>query len=222
MPVTEPSAIRPTPRTVIRLVEGSPVVSARPREAGVRSRSVPSSVTNGVHREQAHFPAEQPSAGQDPRLSPADVDPRRARHPRRSPPQGPREALRLIAGRVLPARHRLRRPSDFAATVRAARSGSRTLVVHARRPSTRTGQPVRVGFVVSKAVGNAVVRNRTKRRLRALVAQRIGGWPSGVDIVVRAAPPSAAASFAVLGEALDASFERVLPRVADLPSKVAR
>lgn len=74
---------------------------------------------------------------------------------------------------------------------------------------------MRVGFVVSKAVGNAVVRNRTKRRLRALVAQRLAALPAGVDVVVRAGPSSAAASYATLGDALDACLERVLPRVVE-------
>jgi len=52
---------------------------------------------------------------------------------------------------------------------------------------------VRVGFVVSKAVGNAVVRNRVKRRLRHLVRERLGDVPAGVNLVVRALPRSASA-----------------------------
>lgn len=111
---------------------------------------------------------------------------------------------------MLPARHRLRRSSDFAATVRSARSGSRILVVHAHRSSTRTGQPVRVGFVVSRAVGNAVVRNRTKRRLRALAAQRIGALPEGLDVVVRAAPAAAQCDSGQLAQALDRCLERAV------------
>jgi len=77
------------------------------------------------------------------------------------------------ARRVLPARHRLRSSSDFAAVFRGARgaggsrSGSRFIVVHVTSTDARAGQPPRVGLVVSKTVGNAVVRNRTKRVLRA-------------------------------------------------------
>ena len=75
---------------------------------------------------------------------------------------------------MLPAPNRLRERSDFATAIRApgaTRAGSRILVVHANVTDSRAGLPPRVGFVVSKAVGNAVVRNRMKRRFRALVRE---------------------------------------------------
>ena len=77
------------------------------------------------------------------------------------------------------------------------------MVVHAHRTDARAGLPPRVGFVVSKAVGGAVVRNRVKRRLRALMAARIGTVPAGYDVVVRANPAAPRASYAELGADLD-------------------
>jgi len=59
-------------------------------------------------------------------------------------------------------------------------------VVHANVTDARAGQPPRIGFVVSKAVGNAVVRNRTKRILRALMSARVRQLPDGVDVVIQA------------------------------------
>ena len=53
-------------------------------------------MTGDTDREQAHFPAEQPQARQDARLSAAHADARRSRHPRCAPPQGSRGAVRLI------------------------------------------------------------------------------------------------------------------------------
>jgi len=47
-----------------------------------------------------------------------------------------------------------------------------------------------VGFVVSKAVGNAVTRNRVKRRLRHLVVPLLAG-SRDVEVVVRALPAAA-------------------------------
>ena len=59
----------------------------------------------------------------------------------------------------------------------------------ARRPSPR------IGFIVSGALGNAVTRNRVKRRLRHLAAAQVtdpaGIDPTGMDIVVHALPQAA-------------------------------
>jgi ribonuclease P protein component len=91
---------------------------------------------------------------------------------------------------VLPRAARLNSSGDFRSTVRrGVRVGRPSLVLHAGSTPGRDG--VRVGFVVSKAVGNAVTRNRVKRRLRHLAAAELGGTPRGVDVVVRALPRSA-------------------------------
>lgn len=57
--------------------------------------------------------------------------------------------------------------ADFVAASRADRQSSRSVVVQMRDRGDPDG-PVRVGFTCSKKVGNAVARNRAKRRLRAL------------------------------------------------------
>ena len=94
--------------------------------------------------------------------------------------------------RVLPAASRMRRSADFERAVRrGARSGRESLVVHLAGDPLDHG-PVVVGFVVSKAVGNAVVRNRVKRRLRAVLSHRIDQLPEGGRLVVRALPRSSA------------------------------
>mgnify|MGYP006339604597 FL=1 len=48
--------------------------------------------------------------------------------------------------------------------------------------------PSRAGFVVSKAVGGAVRRNRVKRQLRHLISARLASSPFALDVVVRALP----------------------------------
>ncbi len=117
---------------------------------------------------------------------------------------------------MLPAPNRLRERAEFTSAVRAlrgSRAGSRLLVVHAHQTDARAGLPPRVGFVVSKAVGGAVVRNRTKRRLRAVVAQRLARIPTGTDVVVRANPAAAQASSRELAEALDPLVHKVIGRL---------
>lgn len=69
------------------------------------------------------------------------------------------------------------------------RVGRPTLVLHALRTQ---GMPSRAGFVVSKAVGNAVTRNRVKRRLRHLTADALSASRLSLDVVVRALPDAAA------------------------------
>jgi ribonuclease P protein component len=69
--------------------------------------------------------------------------------------------------------------------------------------------PCRVGFVVSRAVGPAVTRNRVKRRLRHLVRARVDRLQDGSLLVVRALPASAGATFSDLGAELDRCLARV-------------
>ncbi|MBI2886531.1 MAG: ribonuclease P protein component [Chloroflexi bacterium] len=61
-------------------------------------------------------------------------------------------------------------------------------------------QVSRFGFVASKHLGGAVVRNRFKRRMREIV--RLAGIRAGFDIVVIARPPAALSSYQVLREEL--------------------
>jgi ribonuclease P protein component len=108
---------------------------------------------------------------------------------------------------VLPASHRLRSTAEFGVTVRRGRrAGTRTLVVHVARPSSEG--PVRVGFVVGKPVGGAVVRNRTKRRLRALVRPLLPQVLPGALVVVRANPPAAGVDTSVLQRDLVSALTR--------------
>lgn len=119
---------------------------------------------------------------------------------------------------MLPREKRVRTPADFSQTLRSgARTGRRNVVVSAHLfEPTGAGAasgPVRVGFVVSKAVGNAVVRNRVKRRLRAAVAAQLNGpldgHPGGT-VVVRALPPSATAGWNELKKDLDSALAGAL------------
>ncbi|WP_238368820.1 ribonuclease P protein component [Mesobacterium pallidum] len=64
-----------------------------------------------------------------------------------------------------PAPEILRNRSDFLAAAQARRQGTPSMMVQARRRGDGDDR-VRVGFTCSKKVGNAVARNRAKRRLR--------------------------------------------------------
>ena len=110
---------------------------------------------------------------------------------------------------MLAADNRLRDTEAFRRTVRTGRRvGSPILVVHLGAPAD-VG-PVRVGLVVSRAVGNAVVRNRVKRRLRHLLREQIEAVPAGSDVVVRALPPTAELSSSELRTELSRCLDRAL------------
>jgi ribonuclease P protein component len=107
---------------------------------------------------------------------------------------------------VLARDQRMRSGEDFRHTIRRGRRAAQpTLVTHV---VPGTDGPTSVGFVVSKAVGSAVVRNRVKRRLRHLMRERVDALPAGTRVVVRALPPSAPATSADLGTALDVALRR--------------
>jgi ribonuclease P protein component len=123
---------------------------------------------------------------------------------------------------MLAAAHRLRRREEFSAAVRAGRrAGSGVLVVHLTTaagadngagrvvvpgPSGTVTAPSRAGFIVPKAVGNAVIRNRVQRRLRHLMRDRLGALPAGTDVVVRALPGSGTTPYPRLEKDLDVAL----------------
>jgi ribonuclease P protein component len=82
----------------------------------------------------------------------------------------------------------MRKRADFLKAASARRQGTNGFLLQARDRADGTGM-VRVGFTASKKIGNAVLRNRAKRRLRALARE---GLPAlarpGWDYVLVARP----------------------------------
>jgi ribonuclease P protein component len=126
---------------------------------------------------------------------------------------------------VLATRNRLRTPTDFSTTVRSGvRNGRRNVVLYT--VAIAADEPSRIGFIVSKSVGNAVVRNLVKRRLREAGALSLQEYGTGFAIVVRALPAAAAASWDQLladyNAALETTMKRLggrLPRAASAVSR---
>jgi ribonuclease P protein component len=113
---------------------------------------------------------------------------------------------------VLPAAARLRARTDFTATVRrGVRAAVPALVVHLADGSAATPQ---VGFIVTRAVGGAVQRNRVRRRLRHLMRGRLDRLPAGATVVVRVNPAAVTRSSAELAVDLDRALTRALGQQA--------
>jgi ribonuclease P protein component len=94
----------------------------------------------------------------------------------------------------LPRQIRLRHRKDFDAVFRRGRTWSNDLLVLRTLPNDCDHN--RFGFVTSKRLGKAVVRNRVRRRLREMV--RVLPLRQGFDCVLSAKTKAAEADFAAL------------------------
>ncbi|HET6921266.1 MAG TPA: ribonuclease P protein component [Jiangellaceae bacterium] len=114
---------------------------------------------------------------------------------------------------MLPPENRLRLTHEYRSTVRRGIRIGRPLVVVHVIPGTDDDSPTRVGFVVGRSVGGAVVRNAVRRRLRHLLRDRLEQLPVGSRVVIRAQPAAASAPGTALARDLDDALDRALPRV---------
>jgi ribonuclease P protein component len=82
----------------------------------------------------------------------------------------------------------MRKRADYLKAASARRQGTGGFLLQARDRADADPM-VRVGFTASKKIGNAVLRNRAKRRLRALVREGLAGQARpGWDYVLVARP----------------------------------
>jgi ribonuclease P protein component len=104
---------------------------------------------------------------------------------------------------------------EFLAASRALRWAAPSLNLQARpRDAAEPHTGVRVGFTCSKKVGNAVARNRAKRRLRAAAAQVLPrlGVPGWDYVLIGKADVTAARPFPLLLDDLAAAIEKLHAR----------
>jgi ribonuclease P protein component len=102
----------------------------------------------------------------------------------------------------------LKRRADFRAASSGPRISAGAFVLQARARGDERG--VRIGFTVSKQVGNAVERNRVRRRLREIVRLSAGAaMRDGHDYVLVGRRTALAAPFAELQQQLDKALRRI-------------
>jgi ribonuclease P protein component len=98
----------------------------------------------------------------------------------------------------------LRKRADFLRASQARRQGTPAFLLQGRkRREDEDGQAIRVGFTCSKKVGNAVTRNRAKRRLReaARLVLPLHGRPGWDYVLVGRRDDTASREFeALLGD----------------------
>jgi len=115
---------------------------------------------------------------------------------------------------------RLKRRTDFKAAAKGERAPAAAFVLQARRRAEdgqaggrqygQKGNPARVGFTVSRQVGNAVERNRVRRRLRELVRLAPAATlRPGYDYVLIGRRVALGADFAAMTRQFDAAIRRI-------------
>lgn len=143
---------------------------------------------------QKDVSAEPARAQTPPRLPRAHGDQERPEGALAPPGQGPQEPLRLT-GPV----GKLRKRAEFQYVAKGVRTGRPHLAAQARKRSPADTAPPRLGFTCTKKIGNSVIRNRARRRLReaARVLAALHGRP-GVDYVFLARDTTAHAPWDAL------------------------
>jgi ribonuclease P protein component len=150
--------------------------------------------------DEAHLPAEQSRPQAASRLPQPHGDGGRAQGAERTPRARPQEAQRLIT---------IKKRADFLAAnggLRATTPGFVLLV----RDRNDDDPRMRVGFTVTKKIGGAVVRNRMKRRFRALAREILAARGfAGADHVIIGRSKGIERDFALLRAELGGALDRL-------------
>ena len=114
---------------------------------------------------------------------------------------------------IMPAKHhRIVRGEDYRRIVRSRnRVGGANSITHAVS-RVSPDDPARFGFIVSKAVGNAVTRNLVRRRMKSIVETQINNGFMGYDVVFRLLPSASGADFSDLETEVSRALERIKRR----------
>lgn len=151
---------------------------------------------------EAHLSTESAGARAPSRLPRPDGDAGRPQGAGEPPRQGPRQAERVARIETVKARR------DFLAANRARRAATPAFVLLVRHRDDHD-PAMRAGFTVTKKIGNAVVRNRIKRRLRSLVRQVLPvAGSAGADHILIGRSDALVRQFAVLALDLKGALKR--------------
>ena len=148
---------------------------------------------------EADLSTEHSQTSKEPRLPPPDVDPGGPGRSQGTASEGPSQAVGLT--------WRIRDRTTFA-RLRASSTRSRMGPITVTFVHDEVGKPPRVAYSVGRKVGNAVVRNLVRRRLRAIVDDAAPRLASGAYLV-SAGPRTADMTFDDLRSAVGGALDRM-------------
>ena len=114
---------------------------------------------------------------------------------------------------MLARANRVVRADDFRIVVRRGRRSVTPAAVYYRLERD-ADDPLRIGIIVARSVGNAVARNLVRRRYRALGREFVEAGARGNDIVVRALPGAAQRSWVTLADDMHTALDEPLLKTA--------
>ena len=173
--------------------------------------------------DEAHLPAQRTQTSEDPRLPQADVNQGRASRDPVAPGEGTPTTVGVIAGPrairssvvgIGPIRSR-RTFEALRHTPFRGRSGPLTVSFLEQKTWSKT----EVAYAINRRTGNAVARNRLRRRMRAIMAEEAPNHPVGA-YVVSTGPTGPMLDFDELKVAMSQALERATRRRAG-PSPTA-
>ncbi len=155
--------------------------------------------------DEAHVPAEQSGSQAPARLPRPDGDGGRPQGDRGAPQPRPQEAVGLSHQKI----GKLTRRAEFIAANGGLRAPTPGFVLLVKKRGD-SDPAMRLGLTVSKKVGNAVVRNRMKRRFRELARAILPqAGIAGADHVLIGRQSGIERDFAQLGEDLRRALAKV-------------
>ena len=97
-----------------------------------------------------------------------------------------------------PKSRRLTRTAEFGQVRQSGRKYRGELITLALASADNSNEPMRLGIIASRKVGNAVMRNRARRRIREIVRRHQHGVARGVWVVIIISAKAARATYAGL------------------------
>jgi ribonuclease P protein component len=172
--------------------------------------------------DEADLPTKCAKACEDPRVPQADVDEGRPGRDPVAPGEGAAPAVGVTTRPevALPRHHAVgpvRSRTTFAALRRASRRGRSGPLSVAFVEQTSWSER-QIAYALNRRVGNAVVRNRLRRRLRAIMLEVAPDLPTGA-YVVQAGPAAPTLKFNELKVAMSQALERAVRQTAPSASR---